>query len=98
MQLLESIWQVLDLYRIAVPTPAAATDATPRTDFELVTRGGQNFHWGSAPGKERPGEPRAIDKVKGLKAWAEEHGSLEKWDGGEAHHVSELTDPRRWRS
>jgi hypothetical protein len=69
----------------------------PSTDYELVTRGGHHFSWGSAPGKERPGELRAGEKVKGMRAWAEQHGALDKWDGGQDHRVSELSDRRRWK-
>jgi hypothetical protein len=98
VQLLESVWHPLELYRIEVPTRPSSTDGPVRNDFELVTRGRRSFTWGSAPGKERAGEDRASEKAKGLKVFAEKHGSLDAWDDPQATRVSELIDRRRLKN
>jgi hypothetical protein len=47
----------------------------PVPQFQFVTRDGQTFPWGSAPGQEMPGEPRNEDKLRSLLAKSGDQGS-----------------------
>jgi hypothetical protein len=97
VMLLEDVWHPLELYKIEVPPRRTPLDGPAQEDFVLVTRGGRQYTWGSAPGRERPGEEKARDKAAGLKAFLEQHGPLDRWEDQQATSVSDLLDHRRSR-
>jgi hypothetical protein len=72
--LLES-WLDLGLAEIA-PYGATAVQRHPAT-FKLVTRGGKQIDWGRQPLTNDPSEPSPEEKVKRLKSWVQQHGSLD---------------------
>jgi hypothetical protein len=88
--LLEGIWQSLALHKVQVPPRRTPLDAPAADGYVLITRGGRHYTWGSAPGKEGPGEARADEKAAGLKAFVERHGSLDAWEDQQTNHVSQL--------
>jgi cell division septal protein FtsQ len=69
-------WDALQLHHIA-EHDRAATDGS-RLAFDLVTRGGTIFIWGSAPHDESDGEPEASKKLARLFQWSETGQSLEQ--------------------
>lgn len=96
--LLEDVWHKLGLYQIKVPPRSAVTEEPDvRQDYELITRSGRRHAWGPAPGKERPGEPTAQEQARGLKIFAEQHGSLDSWNQLPDARVSELVKPQHLR-
>jgi len=74
-QALLDSWQDLGLAEIA-PYGATAAQRHPAT-FKLITRGGKQIDWGSQPLTNDPSEPSPQEKVKRLKSWVQQHGSLD---------------------
>jgi hypothetical protein len=96
--LLEESWIKLGLHKVAVPPRPSLTDEPlVDRDYELITRNGRRHAWGPAPGKERPGQPTAQEQARGLKIFAEQHGSLDNWEKLPEARVSELVQPRNLR-
>jgi hypothetical protein len=94
VRLLEDVWQPLGLYKIDVPPRHLAAEGPVQLDFVLVTKQRRLYNWGSAPGQERTGEERALEKASGLKIFLEKHGPLDAWEDTQATHVSHLIDRR----
>jgi len=70
--LVEGNWQQMQLHRIAIlPSPSESRSAGP-TIFELITRTGHRFIWGSAPGQEMVGEASTTQKIQLLRQLATE--------------------------
>ncbi len=61
--------------------PPAGVRTTDDILYDLLTRGGSRIVWGHAPGSERPGDPRAADKLAVLRQYATKQGSLESPTG-----------------
>ena len=73
-------WQPLELYRIVSwDLPQADELVQP---LELWTRNGAKIVWGNAPGKEKPGEARAEDKLAAIENWIRESGPLSRMSAG----------------
>lgn len=68
-------WQELGLAEIA-PYNSTAAQRQPAM-FKLVTRGGKQIDWGRQPLDDDPSEPTPTEKVKRLKSWVQQHGSLD---------------------
>ncbi|MCE9557251.1 MAG: hypothetical protein K8T91_28215 [Planctomycetes bacterium] len=68
-------WQELGLAEIS-PYNSTASQRQPAS-FKLVTRGGKQIDWGRQPLDDDPSEPAAAEKVKRLKSWVQQHGSLD---------------------
>jgi hypothetical protein len=70
--LIEGHWQQMQLYAIAiVPSQPEARLSGPAV-YELITRDGHRFIWGSAPGQEIVGEASTIQKIQLLRRLATE--------------------------
>lgn len=70
-------WAEWKLWSIHWLKPVAGSDASAPADFELITVAGQKIHWGAAPANEPPSEPAADQKIAELKAFVDQHGSLD---------------------
>ncbi|HEX3999452.1 MAG TPA: hypothetical protein VHX65_12950 [Pirellulales bacterium] len=70
-------WAEWKLWSIHWIKPTGASNASAPADFELITGAGQPVHWGAAPANEPPSEPTAEQKVAELKAFVDQHGSLD---------------------
>lgn len=70
--LVEGNWQEMELYRIAIATPTAGVRSTGQVVYELITRSGHRFIWGSAPGAEVVGEASTTQKIQLLRQLATE--------------------------
>jgi hypothetical protein len=92
--LLEPLWEPLGLYKVEVPPRRSPIDGPLPEDFVLVTRQRRRFQWGSAPGKERAGEERGVDKADGLKLFLEQKGPLDNLKTEQPTRLSELIDRR----
>ena len=68
-------WQELGLAEIA-PYNATGSQRQPAS-FRLVTRGGKHIEWGRQSLDDDPSEPTPAEKVKRLKSWVQQHGSLD---------------------
>lgn len=74
---LSARWAEWKLWSIRWLKPASGSDASAAADFELITGAGQAIHWGAAPANEPPSEPTGVQKVAQLKAFVDQHGSLD---------------------
>jgi hypothetical protein len=72
---LGEVWQELGLAQIA-PYGATASQRQPAS-FKLITRGGKQIEWGRQSLADDPSEPTPEEKVKRLKSWVQQHGSLD---------------------
>jgi len=72
---LHDSWDDLGLAEIA-PYGSTAVQRHPAT-FKLVTRGGKQIDWGRQPLTDDPSEPSPEEKVKRLKSWVQQNGSLD---------------------
>lgn len=71
--LVEGNWQQMQLHRIAIAaSPTAETRPNGQAVYELVTRSGHRFIWGSAPGLEVVGEASTTQKIQLLRQLATE--------------------------
>jgi hypothetical protein len=95
--LLEDVWQTLELAKVEVPPRASPAELSGPQQFTLVTRGRRRFNWGAAPGQEAAGDKTATEKAAGLRAFAEQHGALDRWQETAAPSVSDLLDHQRLR-
>jgi len=93
--LLNELWEKLGLARIEVPRRTSPVEPPVPQDYVLITRGRKRIPWGAAPGKERPGTQSAAEKVVGLKAIAEQHGTLDSFEDPAAVDLSSLFERQR---
>lgn len=70
-------WAEWKLWSIRWIKPGAKSDPSAPANFELITGSGQAIHWGAAPTSEPPSEPTADQKVAELKAFVDQHASLD---------------------
>lgn len=81
--LVEGNWQQMQLYRIAIVPPPTEVRSTGQTVYELITRSGHRFIWGSAPGLEQVGEASTTQKIQLLRQLAQEIGAaapIQRWE------------------
>lgn len=71
--LIEDEWSRLGIQKIVA-------GATARRPYELQTAKGSRVIWGSAPGNEAAGEPRAEEKLKKLLDHTRQNGVLDRGD------------------
>ena len=65
----------MQLHRITVATSSAEARSTGSAIYELLTRNGHRFIWGSAPGQETVGEASTTQKIQLLRQLATEIGA-----------------------
>lgn len=70
--LVEGTWQQLQLHRIAIASASGDVRSTGPVVYELITRSGHRFLWGSAPGMEQVGEASTTQKIQMLRQLASE--------------------------
>jgi hypothetical protein len=73
--LFQDVWQSLDLHDMQVPQ--SESDFAAGAGFQIATRGGTVFAWGTAPGDEAEGEMKAADKVARLVKLASDYKTLD---------------------
>ncbi len=81
--LVEGNWQEMQLHRIAIVTTPGESRASGPIVYELVTRSGHRFIWGSAPGLESAGEASTTQKIRLLRQLAMELGTsppAQRWE------------------
>ncbi|MCE9545058.1 MAG: hypothetical protein K8T25_06015 [Planctomycetia bacterium] len=78
---LADCWQQMELAEITMAAPPAGA---PQSAFgyDLITRGGKHIAWGRQPIVDDPSEPTAAEKLKRLKSFVEQHGSLDSVSQG----------------
>jgi hypothetical protein len=87
-------WKKLKLYRIVVLPASPAEIRNDVYEFELQTKNGSQIVWGSSPGREKPGEAIAAQKIASLLAYAEQHGDLDKASTPQRLDIRDGTPPR----
>jgi hypothetical protein len=75
--LLTEDWQTFHFERIVPIVPAAGVRSSDDILYDLLTQSGSRILWGHAPGSERPGDPRAADKLAVLRQHVARNGSLD---------------------
>ena len=78
----EGNWQQMQLYAIAMATLPEARSNGPAV-YQLITRNGDRFIWGSAPGQEVVGEastPQKIQLLRRLAAEIEANPPTQRWE------------------
>jgi hypothetical protein len=82
-------WDELRLDRI-VPYAASSSGKPDDIAYVLLTRGGTQIIWGSAPGVHTAAEAAPAEKLAALKDYAAAHGSLEGRGGPQELDVRNL--------
>jgi len=70
-------WQELQLYRIVVLAASPIETRNDDYEFELQTKQGARVLWGSSPGREKPGEASAAEKVAQFTEYVNKRGPLD---------------------
>ena len=70
--LVEGNWQEMQLHRIAIASQPGGSRSSGPIIYELTTRDGHRFIWGSAPGLENVGEASTTQKIRLLRQIATE--------------------------
>ncbi|MAD80620.1 MAG: hypothetical protein QF918_08195 [Pirellulaceae bacterium] len=81
--LVEGNWQQMQLHGIAIVAPPAEVRSSGPAVYELTTRSGHRFIWGSAPGREIVGEASTTQKIQLLRRLAAEMGATgptQRWE------------------
>ncbi len=81
--LVEGNWQEMQLHRITVASTRGEHRSSDPIVYELMTRRGDRFIWGSAPGKEVVGEASTTQKIRLLRELATEiraAATVERWE------------------
>ena len=73
--LVEGNWQQMQLHGITIATSPAEARSSGQVVYELITRSGHRFIWGSAPGHEIVGEASTTQKIQVLRRLATEIGA-----------------------
>ena len=70
-------WKTLKLFKIVAKHIDASLGTEESVEYHLVTREGTHVLWGHAPGRERSGEPKAVEKLGRLVTFSEQEGGLD---------------------
>ncbi len=75
--MLSNDWQRFDLFRIMPAGRRPAGRGGVEYTFAVFTRNGTRIDWGLAPGTTLPSEPAAEFKVRALRQYFAENGTLD---------------------